>query len=57
VIGITPPTDSELVKNVFEAGKGQLAIPRTKKEPISAELLRNMYNKFYHCGNVYNQSV
>jgi hypothetical protein len=31
VIGITSPTDSELVKNVFEAGKRKLAIPRPKK--------------------------
>ena len=55
VIGVTSPTESELVKNVFEAGKRKLAIPRTKKEPISAELLKKMYNKFFHCGNVYNQ--
>lgn len=43
VIGLLPPTDSELVKNVFESGIRKLSIPRTKKEPRTAELLKKMY--------------
>ena len=39
MIGVTSPTESELVKNVLEAGK--------RKEPISAELLLKMYDKFF----------
>lgn len=34
VIGLHPPTDSELVKNVFESGKRKLCIPRTKKNQL-----------------------
>lgn len=30
-IGISSPTDSELVKNVYEAGKRRLSVPITKK--------------------------
>ena len=47
VIGVTSPTESELVKNVLEAGKKKLSVPKTKKEPISAELLLKMYDKFF----------
>ena len=55
VIGVTSPTESELVKNVLEAGKRKLSVPKTKKEPISAELLLKMYDKFFQYENVYNQ--
>ena len=55
VIGVTSPTESELVKNVLEAGKRKLSVPKTKKEPISAELLLKMYDKFFRYENVYNQ--
>lgn len=54
VIGLHLPTDSELVKNVFESGKRKLSIPRTKKEPITADLLKKMYNKYFHSENIYN---
>ena len=40
------PTDSTLVKNVFEAGKRRLAKRVSKKEVISVELLKNVYNSF-----------
>ena len=55
VIGVTSPTESKLVKNVLEAGKRKLSVPKTKKEPISAELLLKMYDKFFQYENVYNQ--
>ena len=55
MIGVTSPTESELVKNVLEAGKRKLSVPKTKKEPISAELLLKMYDKFFQYENVYNQ--
>lgn len=55
VIGLHPPTDSELVKNVFEAGKRKLCIPKTKKESITADLLKKMYNKYFQSENIYNQ--
>lgn len=55
VIGITSPTDSELVKNVYEAGKRRLSVPITKKEPINADMLRKMYCKFFESENIYNQ--
>lgn len=54
-IGLHHPTDSELVKNVFESRKRKLCIPRTKKEPITADLLKNMYNKYFQSENIYNQ--
>lgn len=38
VIGISSPMDSELVKNVYEAGKRRLSVPITKKEPINSDL-------------------
>lgn len=47
VIGLHPPADSELVKNVLEAGKRKLCIPRTKKEPITADLLKKMLTNIF----------
>lgn len=55
VIGIPSPTDSELVKNVYEAGKRRLSVPVTKKEPITSDIMRKMFSKFFIWENIYNQ--
>lgn len=55
VIGISSPTDSELVKNVYEAGKRRLSVPITKKEPINSDMLRKMHCKLFESENIYNQ--
>ena len=49
------PTDSTLVKNVFEAGKRRLAKKVSKKEHISLDLLKTMYSSTYSKGNIYTQ--
>ena len=46
------PTDSNLVQNVFEAGKRRLTKRVTKQENISIELLTKMYNALYAKKNV-----
>jgi integrase len=43
------------VKNVFEAGKRRLSVPVTKKEPITSDIIRKMFSKFFISENIYNQ--
>ena len=57
VISENSPTDSVLVKNVLEGAKRHLCVPTNKKEPITPELLKCMFDKFYCVGSVYNQRL
>ena len=42
MIGVASTTEFELVKNVSESGKSKLRVPKTKLEPISAEILSKL---------------
>ena len=57
VVGVSSPTDSELICNVFEAGKRRLSVPKRRKEPIDSDMLRKMYSKFFQEGNLSNQRI
>ncbi|CAG2214782.1 unnamed protein product [Mytilus edulis] len=47
IIGADSPTDSQLVKCVFEGAKRKLGSQIKKKEPITPELLQAMYDKLF----------
>lgn len=49
------PTESNLVRNVLEAGKRKLAKPVVKKEPVTSDLLSKMYHSLYEERNLKNQ--
>ena len=49
------PTDSSLVKNILEGAKRRLSIPIKKKEPITPDLLSNMYDNMFRDKNLFNQ--
>ena len=49
------PTDSRLVINVLEAAKRRLAKPVNKKEPMTVDLLQQMYTHMYVENDVMNQ--
>ncbi|CAG2188210.1 unnamed protein product [Mytilus edulis] len=49
------PTDSDLVKNILEGAKRRLSVPVKKKEPMTADMLSHMFDKFYWEDNLYNQ--
>ncbi|KAK3084851.1 hypothetical protein FSP39_020209 [Pinctada imbricata] len=51
------PTDSELVRNVFEGAKRKLAHSVHKKEPITPLLLEKMFDSLYVENNLYNQRI
>lgn len=55
LIGVPSPTDATLVKNVFEGAKRRLATPVLKKEPITPEILLNMYNSKFIEGDLMSQ--
>lgn len=48
------PTDSQLVKNILEAGKRRLSRIIRKKDPITIEIIRSVYDSLYQKGNVFN---
>ena len=50
-------TDSKIVTNVLEAAKRILAKPKTKKEPISVEILMSMYKRLYRLRHLKNQRI
>ncbi|XP_052253990.1 uncharacterized protein LOC127860151 [Dreissena polymorpha] len=49
------PTDSRLVINMLEAAKRRLAKPVNKKEPMTVDLLQQMYTHMYVENDVMNQ--
>lgn len=51
------PTDSVLVTNVLEGAKRRLSVRRTKKEPITPELLGKVYDSLDLDRNLYNQRL
>ena len=51
------PMDSNLVTNILESAKRKLAKPVTKKEPITVELLTNMYPRLFCDFHVKNQCI
>ncbi|XP_063410400.1 uncharacterized protein LOC134693496 [Mytilus trossulus] len=55
IIGADSPTDSQLVKCVFEGAKRKLGSQIKKKEPITPELLQAMYDKFFCVENIFSQ--
>ena len=55
IICAPSPTESCLVKSVFEGAKRRLAVPINKKEPITPDLLEKMFNSVFCEGNAYNQ--
>lgn len=57
LFGLDSPTDSKLVCNVLEAGKRLLSRPVVKKEPITVDILLNMYNKEYKVNDIRNQRI
>ena len=48
------PTDSQLVKNILEAGKRRLSKPICKKEPMTIELIQKVYESLITEENAYN---
>ncbi|XP_021340346.1 uncharacterized protein LOC110441503 [Mizuhopecten yessoensis] len=57
IVGKSSPTDSLLVKNVFEGAKRLLAKPIRRKEPITVSILNNVYDKLFDKNNLYNQRI
>jgi len=55
LLDLPSPTDTNLVKNVLEAGKRRLCRPVKKKEPITVPVLEKVYHSLYKELNVYNQ--
>lgn len=55
MVGKASPTDNTLVKNILEASKRRLGKPVCKKEPITVDMLKLMYDKLFVYGNIYNQ--
>lgn len=55
LLDLPSPTDSNLVKNVLEAGKRKLSKPLKKKEPITVSVLEKVFHSVYKEYDVYNQ--
>ena len=51
------PTNSKLVINILEAGKRILAKPSVKKDPITPELLKVLYDNVFEHANIKNQRI
>lgn len=54
---VNSPTDSPLVKNILEGAKRRLSTHTEKKEPITPDLIRKMFDSLFHVKNVYNQRI
>lgn len=52
--GHVSPTDSQLVKNILEAGKNRLSKSTCKKEPLTIEIIEKLYDTLYQEDNVFN---
>lgn len=57
ICGLKSPTDSKIVANVLESAKRILAKPINKKEPISVDILLDMYKRLYQVKNLKNQRI
>lgn len=57
VVGVISPTESCLVKNVFEGAKRKLAKPVVKKEIITVDILSNLYDKIFDVNNLLSQRM
>lgn len=55
IISVISPTDSDLVKNILEGAKRSLSVPIKKKEPITPDMLSQMFDRLYCENNLYNQ--
>lgn len=55
IISVISPTDSDLVKNILEGAKRRLSVPIKKKEPITPDMLSQMFDRLYCENNFYNQ--
>ena len=55
--GLTSPTDSKLVVNLLESSKRKLSKPVNKKEPISVNMLQDLYNRLFIEGHAKNQRI
>lgn len=55
IISVISPTDSDLVKNILEGAKRRLSVPIKKKEPITPDMLSQMFDRLYCENNLYNQ--
>ena len=55
--GLESPTDSKLVKNVVEAAKRILARPTIKKEPITIDMISEIYKRIYEYKNLRSQRI
>ena len=51
------PTDAVLVENVLEGPKRRLATSTNKKDPVTLEMLSNLYRKLFSEGNLYYQRI
>jgi len=45
ILGHKSPTDSLLVRNILESAKRRLASSTVKKEPVTVQMLSNMYDR------------
>ncbi|CAG2242226.1 unnamed protein product [Mytilus edulis] len=45
IISVISPTDSDLVKNILEGAKRRLSVPIKKKEPITPDMLSQMFDR------------
>lgn len=57
IVGYNSPTDNQFIKNIMEGAKRILAKPVQKKEPITVENSRCMYQKLFENNNLYNQRI
>jgi len=57
VIGKTSPTDSLIVKNVFECAKRRLVTPIEKKETSTPDMLLKLYNSVFKENNLMSQRI
>ena len=57
IYGLESPTNSKLVVNVLEAAKRVLSKHTVKKEPITVQILTNLYERMYSENNLKNQRM
>lgn len=57
LVGEASPTDSTLCKTVFEGAKRILSKPVIKKDVITPEILKQMYDKYFDEANLFTQRI
>ena len=55
LLDLPSPTESQLVKNILEAGKRRLSRPIRKKEPMTVSLLEKVFQSLYKDHNLHSQ--